>query len=220
MEKSNSLDSTIVRGPRACSSAEDDSFVNTYERSTPQKPLNSATLTKESDLYSVQVSDFEMVCVLGIGSRAKVLLAQHKGSPHSYALKVIAKRRVLASQEVQRTLTEQSVLRRMAIDGANPFVAKLWRSFHDEDNLYLAMVRLAYMYIRLLLNFRVDMSLSRIFTLVATFGRSWTAAARFALTAPASTPQKSLRVLKACMQRVSFIVTSSRNTFLLIRAAT
>jgi serine/threonine protein kinase len=95
-----------------------------------------------------------MVCVLGIGSRGKVLLAQHKKSSDLYALKVISKRRVLASHEVQRALTEQAVLRRMAINGAYPFVAKLCKSFHDEDNLYLAMVRLGYMYMRLLLSFR------------------------------------------------------------------
>jgi len=60
-------------------------------------------------------------------------------SSELYALKVIAKRRVLASREVRRTLTEQAVLRRMAIEGINPFVVKLRRSFYDEDHLYLAM---------------------------------------------------------------------------------
>lgn len=141
MEKSTSLDGAIVRGPRESSSAEDGSPSSiSYERRTPQKP-NSATRTKANAPYKVQVSDFELVCVLGIGSRGKVLLAHHRNSSDLYALKVIAKRRVLASQEVQRTLSEQAVLRRMAIDGTNPFVAKLWKSFHDEDNLYLVMVR-------------------------------------------------------------------------------
>jgi len=221
MKNSTSLNTTMVRGPRESPSAEGGSSVNiSYERRTAQKPSNSATHAQESVLFKVQVSDFEMVCVLGIGSRGKVLLAQHKSSSDLYALKAIAKRRVLASHEVQRTLTEQAVLRRMAVDGANPFVARLWRSFHDESNLYLAMVRLAYMYMRLLLNFGADKSLSRTFTQVATFGRSWTAGAASAMTAPASTPQKLLRVLRACMQRASFIVTSSRNTFSLIEAGT
>ena len=144
MEKSTS-DGTTVRGPRKSSSAEGGSSVSIpYER---QNFSNSATWAKESVPHKVQVSDFEMVCVLGIGSRGKVLLAHHKSSSDLYALKVIAKRRVLASQEVQRTLAEQSVLRRIAIDGSNPFVAKLWKSFHDEDNLYLAMVRLTYMHL-------------------------------------------------------------------------
>jgi len=82
-----------------------------------------------------------MVCVLGVGSRGKVLLAYDNSSSELYALKVIAKRRVLASREVERTLTEQAVLRRMAMERINPFVVKLRRSFYDEDHLYLAMVR-------------------------------------------------------------------------------
>ncbi len=60
-------------------------------------------------------------------------------------LKVIVKQRVLASQEVQCTLTEQAVLCRMAIEGINAFVVKIWRSFQDEVHLYLTMVRLTYM---------------------------------------------------------------------------
>lgn len=158
MERSTSLEGATVRGPRKSSSAEDGSSVSIpYERRTSLNFSNFASCTKESVPYKVQVSDFEMVCVLGIGSRGKVLLAHHKSSSDLYALKVIAKRRVLASQEVQRTLTEQAVLSRMAIDGTNPFVAKLWRSFHDEDNLYLAMVRLAYICLHVLLK-GVDMS--------------------------------------------------------------
>ncbi|KAH9968277.1 kinase-like domain-containing protein, partial [Russula dissimulans] len=88
---------------------------------------------------SVRVTDFEMVCVLGIGSKGKVLLAHRKGPSGVYALKVIAKRRVLAYQEPQHTLTEQAVLRRMASEGTNSSVVKLLLSFHDEDNLYMAL---------------------------------------------------------------------------------
>ena len=95
-------------------------------------------------LSKVQVSDFEMVCVLGIGPRGKVLFAHDTSSSELYALEAISKRRVLASREVRRTLTEQAVLLHMAIERVNPFVAKL-RSFYDVDHLYLAMVRLTYM---------------------------------------------------------------------------
>lgn len=144
-EKSNVLESTIERGPRATSSGGGDSSVNIlYERSIPRKRPNTATHSTNT-LSRVQVSDFEMVCVLGIGSRGKVLLAHDSSSSELCALKVISKRRVLAFQEVQRTLTEQAVLRRMTVEGINPFVVELRRSFYDEDHLYLAMVRLTYM---------------------------------------------------------------------------
>lgn len=36
--------------------------------------------------------------------------------------------------------TEQSVLKRMSADDSrNPFIVKLWWSFHDVDNLYLVL---------------------------------------------------------------------------------
>jgi serine/threonine protein kinase len=84
-----------------------------------------------------------MMRVLGKGCAGKVLLVRHKSSSDLYALKAITKRHVLAHQELQHTLTEQAVLRRMAAEGTDPFVVKLWWSFHDKENLFLVMVRLA-----------------------------------------------------------------------------
>ncbi|TFY73598.1 hypothetical protein EWM64_g10414, partial [Hericium alpestre] len=73
------------------------------------------------------------------GCAGKVLLVRHKNSQDLYALKAITKRHVLAHQELQHTLTEQAVLKRMAAEGSDPFVVKLWWSFHDKDNLFLVM---------------------------------------------------------------------------------
>jgi serum/glucocorticoid-regulated kinase 2 len=99
-------------------------------------PMSSFTARK------VRMSDFEMIRMLGKGCAGKVLLVRHKGSSRLYALKAITKRHVLAHQELQHTLTEQAVLRRMAAEGIDPFVVKLWWSFHDKENLFLVMVRL------------------------------------------------------------------------------
>jgi hypothetical protein len=52
---------------------------------------------------------------------------------------VTAKRRMLAHREVQRALTEQAVLCRMANEGTSPFVTKLWRGFHGEGNLTVSL---------------------------------------------------------------------------------
>ena len=65
---------------------------------------------------------------------------RHKPSQDVYALKAITKRHVLAHQELQHTLTEQAVLKRMAAENSDPFVVKLWWSFHDKENLFLVMV--------------------------------------------------------------------------------
>ncbi|TDL20933.1 hypothetical protein BD410DRAFT_790285 [Rickenella mellea] len=85
------------------------------------------------------IDDFEMMRVLGKGCAGKVLLVKHKKLDSLYALKAITKRHVLAHQELQHTLTEQSVLKRMAREGKDPFVVRLHWSFHDKENLFLVM---------------------------------------------------------------------------------
>jgi serum/glucocorticoid-regulated kinase 2 len=89
----------------------------------------------------VVIDDFEMMRVLGKGCAGKVLLVRHKRSDSLYALKAITKRHVLAHQELQHTMTEQAVLKRMARSNSDPFVVKLYWSFHDKENLFLVMVR-------------------------------------------------------------------------------
>jgi serum/glucocorticoid-regulated kinase 2 len=88
----------------------------------------------------VVIDDFEMMRVLGKGCAGKVLLVRHKVTQDLFALKAITKRHVLAHQELQHTLTEQAVLKRMAAESRDPFVVKLWWSFHDKENLFLVMV--------------------------------------------------------------------------------
>jgi len=85
------------------------------------------------------IDDFEMMRVLGKGCAGKVLLVRHKPTADLFALKAITKRHVLAHQELQHTLTEQAVLKRMAAQGKDPFVVKLWWSFHDREHLFLVM---------------------------------------------------------------------------------
>ena len=97
----------------------------------------SRELKKQSK--KVAVDDFEMMRVLGKGCAGKVLLVRHKATTDLFALKAITKRHVLAHQELQHTLTEQAVLKRMAAEGKDPFVVKLWWSFHDREHLFLVM---------------------------------------------------------------------------------
>lgn len=124
---------------------EDDSSVSTTGRRSRKKRSKStdpnASLDKKKSQRKVVVDDFEMMRVLGKGCAGKVLLVRHKNSSDVYALKAITKRHVLAHQELQHTLTEQAVLKRMAAEGTDPFVVKLWWSFHDKEHLFLVMVR-------------------------------------------------------------------------------
>ena len=125
----------------SASATEDDSSVNTSRERRARKKRSKSAI-KERVSRKVQVSDFEMMRVLGKGCAGKVLLVRYKNNSDLYALKAITKRHVLAHQELQHTLTEQAVLRRMAAEGKDPFVVKLWWSFHDKENLFLVMVRM------------------------------------------------------------------------------
>jgi serine/threonine protein kinase len=96
---------------------------------------------KERKSRKVTIDDFEMMRVLGKGCAGKVLLVRYRRTEGLYALKAITKRHVLAHQELQHTMTEQAVLKRMARSNNDPFVVKLYWSFHDKENLFLVMVR-------------------------------------------------------------------------------
>ncbi|KAF8167263.1 hypothetical protein B0H34DRAFT_8658 [Crassisporium funariophilum] len=106
-----------------------------------KKRSASAAANKEpkKSQRKVVIDDFEMMRVLGKGCAGKVLLVRHKNTSDLFALKAITKRHVLAHQELQHTLTEQAVLKRMAAESRDPFVVKLWWSFHDKENLFLVM---------------------------------------------------------------------------------
>ncbi|KAH9983245.1 kinase-like domain-containing protein [Russula compacta] len=127
-------------GPREAALIEGGSSVNNLYRLHVDKNHPSSVMgAKEIIPLKVQVSDFEMICVLGKGSKGKVLLAREKTRSNFYALKVIAKRRILAEDILEYALMERAVLHRMEVERKNPFVVKLWRCFHDKDNLYLVM---------------------------------------------------------------------------------
>ncbi|PWN33521.1 kinase-like protein [Meira miltonrushii] len=117
-------------GAVASSSRSANDPANSHKRERRQK--------KRTD-EKVTVDDFDMIRVLGKGCAGKVLLVRHKPTKGLFAMKSIHKRHVLAHQELQHTLTEQAVLKRMAKEVMDPFVVKLWWSFHDVNNLYLIM---------------------------------------------------------------------------------
>ena len=128
--------------PSTASQTGDDSSISTTDRRSARKKRAKSRdpNSEKKSKRKVVIDDFEMMRVLGKGCAGKVLLVRHKPSQDVYALKAITKRHVLAHQELQHTLTEQAVLKRMAAENSDPFVVKLWWSFHDRENLFLVMV--------------------------------------------------------------------------------
>ncbi|KAF9017976.1 kinase-like protein [Hymenopellis radicata] len=129
--------SSITQDGASSQTETGDESSATGGRRPKKKRSMSVALSKKS--RKVVIDDFEMMRVLGKGCAGKVLLVRHKSTAELYALKAITKRHVLAHQELQHTLTEQAVLKRMAAESKDPFVVKLWWSFHDKENLFLVM---------------------------------------------------------------------------------
>lgn len=105
-----------------------------------KKPKKKLSMDPKRKSRKVGVDDFEMMRVLGKGCAGKVLLVRHKRNTELFAMKAITKRHVLAHQELQHTLTEQAVLKRMMAENKDPFVVRLWWSFHDKEHLFLVLV--------------------------------------------------------------------------------
>ena len=108
-------------------------------RTRRKKRAHPVDPSRKLEKRKVPVDDFELMRALGKGRAGKVLLVRHKPTSDPFALKAITNRHVLVYQELQHTLTEQAVLKRMAAKGKDPFVVKLWWSLHDRDHLFLVM---------------------------------------------------------------------------------
>lgn len=82
----------------------------------------------------VQLSDFELKTVLGVGGFGKVLLVRKKDSDYLYAMKVIDKNRLASQKDLQGLLTERRVLTNDC-----PFLLRLHFAFQNDTKLFLVM---------------------------------------------------------------------------------
>lgn len=80
-------------------------------------------------------NDFEMLYVIGKGSFGKVLQVRKKDTKKIYAMKVLNKKNILDSHELEHTKTEKNILQNLV----HPFLVNLNYSFQTEDKLYFVM---------------------------------------------------------------------------------
>eukprot|EP01086_Lenisia_limosa_P014998 TRINITY_DN4694_c0_g1_i1.p1 TRINITY_DN4694_c0_g1~~TRINITY_DN4694_c0_g1_i1.p1 ORF type:complete len:396 (+),score=94.17 TRINITY_DN4694_c0_g1_i1:385-1572(+) len=99
-----------------------------------QDLLSTLQIWPEDDL-EFSLGDFEMTSVLGTGTFGRVLLARHRKTGKYYAIKVLKKTDVVRLKQVDHILNEKNIL--MAV--RNPFVVNLYRTFQDDENLYMLM---------------------------------------------------------------------------------
>ncbi|KAF9973831.1 camp-dependent protein kinase catalytic subunit [Actinomortierella ambigua] len=82
-----------------------------------------------------QLTDFTIHRTIGTGSCGRVHLVQSVFNSRFYALKVLKKRQIIASNQVEHVNEEKRILERIR----HPFLVKTWGTFQDQPNLYIVM---------------------------------------------------------------------------------
>ncbi|XP_029301238.1 cGMP-dependent protein kinase 1-like [Cottoperca gobio] len=96
-----------------------------------------ANLQAEADLFSsVSLSDFNIICTLGMGGFSRVELVQLKNdSNRSFALKVLKKRHIMDTSQQGHILSERCIM----MEAHSPFIIRLYRTFRDSKYLYMLL---------------------------------------------------------------------------------
>ena len=98
---------------------------------TPQFNLKGNEIVK----VDVDISHFDLLKVIGIGSFGKVLLVRHKENNQVLAIKCVKKENLINSKKVLENLkNEKKVLELVEC----PFIIKLKCTFQDHEKIYLA----------------------------------------------------------------------------------
>ncbi|KAG0056543.1 camp-dependent protein kinase catalytic subunit [Gryganskiella cystojenkinii] len=82
-----------------------------------------------------QLSDFTINRTIGTGSCGRVHLVQSVYNSRFYALKVLKKRQIVQSNQVEHVNEEKRILEQIR----HPFLVKTWGTFQDLGNLYIVM---------------------------------------------------------------------------------
>ncbi|KAF9346810.1 camp-dependent protein kinase catalytic subunit [Mortierella sp. AD094] len=82
-----------------------------------------------------QLSDFTINRTIGTGSCGRVHLVQSVYNSRFYALKVLKKRQIVQSNQVEHVNEEKRILERIR----HPFLVKTWGTFQDLSSLYIVM---------------------------------------------------------------------------------
>ncbi|KAI5095432.1 protein kinase C zeta type, partial [Silurus meridionalis] len=85
---------------------------------------------------TLNLSDFDLMRVIGRGSYAKVLLVRLKKNEHVYAMKVVKKELVHDDEDIDWVQTEKHVFEQAS---TNPFLVGLHSCFQTESRLFLVI---------------------------------------------------------------------------------
>ena len=91
--------------------------------------------SSEGDGGAVNLSDFQLITVIGRGGYGKVMQVKHRSDGSIYALKVLRKSDLMKRKQVNRTKTERLILSQVR----HPFIVRLHYAFQTEAKLYMVL---------------------------------------------------------------------------------
>ncbi|KAK3599214.1 hypothetical protein CHS0354_012822 [Potamilus streckersoni] len=90
----------------------------------------------EREIGKLKLEDLHLVTPLGAGGFGRVILVQeNNNSSASYALKMLNKQHIVAIGQQTRVLNEKNIMEELRSD----FIVRLYKTFKDEEYLYLLM---------------------------------------------------------------------------------
>ncbi|KRX02245.1 Protein kinase-like domain [Pseudocohnilembus persalinus] len=81
------------------------------------------------------LNDFSLIIVIGKGSYGKVVLVKEKATNEIFAMKILKKKHIRKSQQIEHIITERNILVKIK----HPFIVRLAYSFQDEEKLFFVM---------------------------------------------------------------------------------
>uniref|UniRef100_A0A673M3R3 cGMP-dependent protein kinase n=1 Tax=Sinocyclocheilus rhinocerous TaxID=307959 RepID=A0A673M3R3_9TELE len=96
-----------------------------------------ARLEAEAAFFSnMSLSDFRVICTLGVGGFSRVELVQLKNDhSRSFAMKVLKKRHILDTSQQGHILSERCIM----MEAHSPFTVRLYQTFRDSKYLYMLL---------------------------------------------------------------------------------
>ena len=114
-----------------------DSEVDSEESSATNKRRKTEVLFYQSQpvMKEIGIEDFELLKVLGQGAFGKVFLARHRATMKIYAMKVLKKKNIIETNQLEHTKTEKMILQHVN----HPFIVNLEFAFQTADKLYFVL---------------------------------------------------------------------------------
>ena len=109
---------------------------NDQERTTQLRKETKILYNKKNDpVKEICIEDFELLKILGKGAFGKVVLAQKKDTAKLFAIKILIKKKIIDTDQIEHTKAEKAILQHVS----HPFLVGLEYAFQTNQKLYFVM---------------------------------------------------------------------------------